>query len=263
MAVGDGTTWDESTPTDGTLAVQIDDYNRDVRKGVRNRMALEHEWPASQSATSEGGRHQFVTFQQQGATPTMAGTQLGTVYLDTNGACVFASSGGSALVLQNAAGTYKPVGSIVQVVNVESATATACNTNIRFDDTLPQITEGVEAMTLAIIPKASTNKILVEVVVNAGPGTSLNGWAAVLFNTDVHATNGIALGCASGDNAKSETVSFKKYYTASDLNNTTATTFRVRVGGNSTNVTLNGNGSGVRMFGGASVSSITITEIAA
>ena len=83
MALGDGTTWDETTPTDGTDAVQIDDYNRDLRKGMRNRMAIEHEWPSSQSATSEAGQHKFITLQEQAAKPTVSGTQLAAVYVKT------------------------------------------------------------------------------------------------------------------------------------------------------------------------------------
>ena len=83
MAVGDGTTWDETTPTDATVAINIDDYNRDVRVGVRSRMALEHEWPDSQSATSEAGKHKYLTLQMQSTAPTIAGTQVGAVYQKT------------------------------------------------------------------------------------------------------------------------------------------------------------------------------------
>ncbi len=85
MALGDGITWDETTPTDATVAVQIDDYNRDLRKGVRGRMASEHEWPASQAATAEGGRHKYISFQSQASLPVAAisGTQVAGVYVKT------------------------------------------------------------------------------------------------------------------------------------------------------------------------------------
>lgn len=87
MALGDGTGWDETTPTDATTAVTIDDYNRDVRKGIRARMALEHEFPTSQSATSEAGRHKYISFQSQAALPAAAisGTQVGGIYVKTQG----------------------------------------------------------------------------------------------------------------------------------------------------------------------------------
>ena len=86
MAIGDGTTWDEATPTNATNATQIDEYNRDVRKGIRSRMALEHEFPASQSATSEAGVHKYLTLQMQGAAPSIGGTQVGALYITSSGA---------------------------------------------------------------------------------------------------------------------------------------------------------------------------------
>jgi hypothetical protein len=85
MAIGDGIGWDDTTPTDSTLAIQIDDYMRGFAKGVRFRMANEHEWPATQSATSEAGAHKFLTLQKQSAAPTIGGTQLGAVYMGTVG----------------------------------------------------------------------------------------------------------------------------------------------------------------------------------
>lgn len=86
MAIGDGTTWDEFEPTNNTLATQIDEYNRDIRVGIRGRMAHEHEFPASQSATSEAGKHKFLTFQMQGAAPSIGGTQVGALYITSSGA---------------------------------------------------------------------------------------------------------------------------------------------------------------------------------
>ena len=84
MAIGDGSGWDETTPTDATTAIQIDDYNRDLRVGVSARMRHEHEWPDSQSATSEGGKHKWVTMQALTAKPTLAGTQISGIYCKTD-----------------------------------------------------------------------------------------------------------------------------------------------------------------------------------
>jgi hypothetical protein len=102
MALGDGTGWDETLPTDATSAVQIDDHNRDLRKGIRLRMANEHEWPGSQSATSEAGQHKFITFQSQAAKPTLAGTQVNAIYASTDN-LYFEKSDGT--VVQIVAGT--------------------------------------------------------------------------------------------------------------------------------------------------------------
>jgi len=85
MALGDGDTWDESNPVDGTTAIYIDDHMRDLRKGFRSRFALEHECPASQAATAEAGRHKLISMQRQSAAPTavLSGTQIGVVYVKT------------------------------------------------------------------------------------------------------------------------------------------------------------------------------------
>lgn len=97
MAIGDGITWDEAKPDDDTLATKIDDYDKDLRKGIRSRLAQEHEFPSSQAGTSEGGKHKFMTLQMQNAAPTLAGTQVGAVYQRTVAAI------GDALFFENAA----------------------------------------------------------------------------------------------------------------------------------------------------------------
>lgn len=97
MALGDGNTWEEGEPTNQTSATQIDDYNRDLRKGIRSRMAHEHEFPLSQDATSEAGMHKFITLQMQTTHPTLAGTQVGAVYQKTDG------TGGDSVFFVNAA----------------------------------------------------------------------------------------------------------------------------------------------------------------
>ena len=104
MAIGDGITWDESNPTNDTDASLEDDYNRDLRKGIRARMAIEHEFPASQSATSQAGAHKFVTIQTQTAAPTLTGTQVGAFYTKVVGGtfseAFFARTGSGAGEIQ-------------------------------------------------------------------------------------------------------------------------------------------------------------------
>ena len=100
MALGDGVVWDETTPTDATLAISIDDHMRHLYKAVRSRMAMEHEFPDSQSATSEAGEHKFITFQSQGSMPTITGTQVMALYSTSGPVLVYASSGGDHVQLE-------------------------------------------------------------------------------------------------------------------------------------------------------------------
>ena len=65
----DGSTWDETQPTQSTIANTIDSVTRDVKIGTRSRLANEHNWPSSQSSTASGGQHLFISLQQQTGTP--------------------------------------------------------------------------------------------------------------------------------------------------------------------------------------------------
>ena len=107
MAVGDGVVWAESLPDNSTLAHQIDDYNRDLRIGVRSRMAREHIWESSQTGTSEGGQHRYVTFQQQTAAPSLG--VVGTVSTQVGALFVGSSGDGYPLCFENSAGTTFPI----------------------------------------------------------------------------------------------------------------------------------------------------------
>lgn len=121
MSLGDGTVWNEALPDNSTLAHQIDDYDRDLRIGVRSRMAREHVWTSSQTATNEGGHHNFVTFQQSTAAPSLstALTQVGALYCGSSGdgyPLVFENSAGTTYTLVSTIGdairTIYPIGSL-------------------------------------------------------------------------------------------------------------------------------------------------------
>lgn len=77
MALGDGTGWDETTPSNATNVSDGDDHIRDLRKGFRIRMEKEH---ATLGTASAGGEHTFVTLQAQATKPTLSGSQIAAVY---------------------------------------------------------------------------------------------------------------------------------------------------------------------------------------
>jgi hypothetical protein len=55
-------------------------------------------------------------------------------------------------------------GAVVQVVNAVTGSVSTGTTIIPADDTIPQITEGNEYMTLAVTPLSATNKLRIDVV---------------------------------------------------------------------------------------------------
>ena len=149
-------------------------------------------------------------------------------------------------------------GAVLQVVNTQTGALATGSTTIPNDDTIPQNTEGFEVMTLAITPKASTNKLKIEVVVNLASAAVGNVIAALFQDSGANALAAVSEYTAT-TNGNMRLV-FTHYMSAGT---TSATTFRVRIGGNNVGtVTFNG-ASGARLYGGVMASSITITEIAA
>ncbi len=150
-----------------------------------------------------------------------------------------------------------PAGSVIQVVNYQTGAVATGTTLIPNDDTIPQITEGNEYMTLAITPTSATS--LLEVTVTAVSGSSAGNYMCVALFRD------------SGANALATAI----YYAAIDTyypvtysyrvvsGSVSATTFRVRIGGNNAGTTTFNGRNGARLFGGTMASSITIKEYVA
>ena len=151
-------------------------------------------------------------------------------------------------------------GKVVQVVNFQSAAVATGTTAISRDTSTPQISEGVEYMTLAITPTNASNKLYVEVTLFLGGDWELV-MTGLLFNTTYHTTNALAAASVIIAGADHEHVLNFSYYVTAGT--TSATTFRVRGGQfGSATTTFNGRAEAVE-HGSAIKSSITITEISA
>ena len=150
------------------------------------------------------------------------------------------------------------VGKVLQVVNFQTGAVATGTTILPDDDTIPQITEGTEFMTLAITPTNVSNTLIIEVVTLST--TSIGAWLAAALFQDT-AANALA---ASFGYTPTSTGDVNHTFTHKMTAGTTsATTFRVRVGNDRAGtVTFNGLG-GLRKYGGTLASSITITEIKA
>jgi hypothetical protein len=122
------------------------------------------------------------------------------------------------------------------------------------DGTIPQSSEGSEVMTLAVTPTSSTNKLKIEVVTHFSI-LGANAVTALLKDSD---TDAIAIGYSSQAAGTAVQHSFTYYMTAGT---TSEITFKVNVGGDSTDTTFNGLYSNTAKYGNKLASSITITEI--
>jgi hypothetical protein len=171
------------------------------------------------------------------------------------------ASGGDETIELSTALAAKVSSKILQVVQGTSAAFLTTTANIPLDDTIPQISEGTQFLTATITPVAVSSSLLVEVVMHTA-----NDNAASLNLISIFRDSGVnALSSAWARSPAANTppapIVVKVLVSAGSVS---ATTFTVRGGtaGAATTFQMNG-ASGARYFGGALISSITITEIAA
>jgi hypothetical protein len=169
--------------------------------------------------------------------------------------------GGSGVEILNNSGrvVVGQTGSVIQVANYQTGTLATGTGAIPFDNTIPQITEGDQYMSLAFTPTSATNKLKIDVVwMGSNPSAASFGFAVALFA--VGTTNALASTFYSVMNSAISQYSFSHFMTAGT---TSAITFTVRAGSaNGATTSFNGQ-SGSQIGGGNLASSITITEIAA
>lgn len=150
-------------------------------------------------------------------------------------------------------------GAVVQVVNTQTGAMATGATTIPQDDTIPQIGEGNEYMTLAITPKSATNKLKIDVVFNLTNSAAVFHMIAALFQDAVANALAVAVGTQSSAGYWGN-IKFTHYMTAGTVS---AITFRARASANVAGTTTFNGQTGARQFGGVFASSITITEIKA
>lgn len=156
--------------------------------------------------------------------------------------------------------TKRP-GEIVQIVNFQTGALATSTTEIPSDDTIPQITEGSERMTLAITPVNAANKLKIDVIFCAKSDIAEFCTVALFQDSTVNALAAAQISLSDAG-AGIPATPFTHYMTAGTAS---TTTFRVRAGGSvggGGTITFNGNAA-VRRLGGVMASSITITEIQA
>lgn len=152
---------------------------------------------------------------------------------------------------------------LVQSVHTQTGDGTAGTTILPLDDTIPQITEGDQYMTLAITPKHISNILQIDVSIGAlshsanGIGLSMALFQDATANALAATIVGFPSGLAAADQVWS---GFLRYRMTAGT--TSSTTFRVRAGGSAAGTTsFNARASG-GLFGTVGpMSSITITEL--
>jgi hypothetical protein len=171
-------------------------------------------------------------------------TQVGTFTVDAQGRITAAANA-----------TIPPSVCVQQVRNSTVTTSTG-TTIIPFDDTIPQNTEGNEYLTLTITPTSTTSRLVIEVVVTASHSAG-STWVTTALFQDSTAN---ALSAVTSSEATSTLGRTSRLLHNMAAGTTSATTFKVRVGGSVAGTTTVNGFNGVRVFGGVLTSSIIITE---
>ena len=149
-------------------------------------------------------------------------------------------------------------GKVVQVVNVTDLTKVAGTTTIPQDDTIPTSSEGFALFELAVTPTHASNKLHIHCTLNLNHTNSTLSNMACLFQDSGSAAIATT---AHHQNQANAPCNLTLYHVMA-AGTTSATTFKIRIGANSTG-TVSTNASGTtRIHGGMMVCQMTITEIA-
>lgn len=196
------------------------------------------------------------------ATPSSANLLAALTTKTGTGSAVFAISptlvtpvlGVATITSLNGAALSAAPNLLIQRVSTEVVTSTTGTTILPIDDTIPQITEGTEFMTLAITPKNALNILVIDAIIYLSYTASATLGAALFQD----ATAGALAASAGSISASGEIVELKiRHIMVAGTGSTT--TFRVRGGAAAGTVTFNGSLSS-RVFGGVLASCIMISE---
>ena len=190
-----------------------------------------------------------------------SGTFTGNVVIPNGGNIGSAGDTDAISIASNGVVTFSqtPVGDnsgrILQIKNVQTGAKSSGTTVIPLDDSIPQKTEGIEVMTLAITPTATDTRLKIEVQIYMA-NDSGDDHIVALFQ------DGTANALAAGINFQVTVNGCTEHSFSHNMvsGTTSATTFKVRLGCDSSGTTtFNGFGN-ARKLGGTMASSITITE---
>jgi hypothetical protein len=132
---------------------------------------------------------------------------------------------------------------------------------IPYDDTIPQITEGGEALSIAFTPKRADSRIRIRAVLQIRAAAISKVRSGALFRAGV--SDALGVSAAYGDDNAVPAAGLSPVVVEADIASpgTTAQTFSARFGPHTTGTAyLNGNDSGVRVYGGTYASFLEVEE---
>jgi hypothetical protein len=150
---------------------------------------------------------------------------------------------------------WEPVGKIVQVVSAVERSTVTISASIPFDNSIPQQTEGSEVLTATITLTNSANKVKISFDAFGGQDANAN-IAMALFRGE---TASAIFAKPSFNIGGNQPFSFVYVDTPGSVG---PHTYKVRMSEAAAgSLTLNGDGNGTRLFGGAGAISLLLEEI--
>lgn len=145
---------------------------------------------------------------------------------------------------------------VVQEVDATYAANASLGTSIPYDDTIPQVTEGTQILSVTITPKSIASKMVISFTGFGGNPDASSNLSAALFSSVVgaNAINAQAFTTAGSDRVQAFSISHVD--TPGVL---TPVTYQIRVGSDGSAMRMNGN-SGGRKFGGSASSRLIVRE---
>lgn len=152
-----------------------------------------------------------------------------------------------------------PSGSAIDFAYAEYTTSANLTAQMQWDDTIPQVTEGTQILTLTFTPKAVGNKLVIRF--NGQIALSVASWVIAALFVDGAADAVRAAGAVVEDvGSAGRMIDLCYVYTAVD---TSSHSFSIRVGPEAA-TTLRMNGTYLaRRLGGSSAATLTIQEVKA
>jgi len=148
-------------------------------------------------------------------------------------------------------------GAVVQYAYTQTGAVATGTTVLPYDDTIPQSTEGVQFMTLAITPQNAANTLMIEVLAEAASSNNPSNMTAALFQ-DSTANALTAITESQANSSDSGNFHIKYFMTAATA---ASTTFKVRIGADTAGTTTFNGSASARKLGGIMGSGMYISEL--
>lgn len=167
----------------------------------------------------------------------------------------------AAVALELRTATPGGAGIVIQVEQTQTGAVATGSGTIPLDDSIPQISEGTEFLTVTLTPTDAANLLKVDVSIVLACNTAFRNVTVAAFKSGSTDAIGCATSPVPGDEAGwIRNVTFSCFVTAGV---TTPVTISVRAGcETSGTITVNGT-TGTRFMGGAFASTLCVTEVAA